>query len=87
MPSRVWLITVPTSHESYVYGHCRKFQIRTRRDIQSKWIEMRTIPSKLAPYPALPRFPIAQAAGHKPATPFRPGNVTATSRYPPVKQN
>ena len=47
----------------------------------------RTIPSKLAPYPALPRFPIAQTAGHNPATPFKPGNVTPTSKYPPVKQN
>ena len=50
-------------------------------------IGRRTIPSKVAPYSALPKLPIAQTAGHKPATPFRPGSVTATSIYPPVKQN
>lgn len=46
-----------------------------------------TIPSRVAPYPARPRLPIAQTAGHIPMTLFSPGSCTATSNMPPVKQN
>ena len=46
-----------------------------------------TIPSSVAPYPALPKFPIVHTAGHSPATLSNPGKLTFASTYPPVKQN
>ena len=46
-----------------------------------------TIPSKDAPYPARPRLPIVQMAGHSPRMLLAPGNDTLVSMYPPVKQN
>ena len=46
-----------------------------------------TMPSRLAPYPALPTLPIVQIAGHSPNTLFAPGKTTAVSIKPPVKQN
>jgi hypothetical protein len=46
-----------------------------------------TMPSRLAPYPARPRLPIAHTAGQSPRTFDVPGRVTLLTRIPPVKQN
>jgi hypothetical protein len=45
------------------------------------------MPSRLAPYPAWPRLPIAHTAGESPRTFVVPGRVTLFRRMPPVKQN
>lgn len=47
----------------------------------------RTVPSKVAPYPARPRLPMVQTAGQRPTILFAPGRMTEVSMYPPVKQN
>ena len=50
-------------------------------------LRRRTMPSRDAPYPARPRFPIVQTAGQSPRMLFTPGSETFVSMYPPVKQN
>ena len=68
---------------------CTEQRVHVRDTRSEKTTDKRTghIPSREAPYPARPRLPMAQTAGHRPATLGEPGSVTEARKAPPVKQN
>jgi len=65
----------------------QRVKVRRGSRFQSRWNTHGQVPSKEAPYPALPRLPIIQNAGHRPDTSEYPGSLTDASKNPPEKQN
>lgn len=54
----------------------------------ARQVDLRHIPSLVAPYPALPRLPIVHRPGQKPEAWGLPGRETETSKKaPPLKQS